>query len=109
MRQLSQGEASISELAEPYDISLPAVLKHVRVLQEAGLVASRKEGRVHRCQLIAAPMKDAAEWIYAYRHFWEKQLDSLAEYLKNTDPREKKAWKKLRTKQNTRSRSIDFF
>ncbi len=101
--RLSRGEASISELAKPYDISLPAVLKHIRVLREAGLVASKKEGRVHRCRLMTAPMQDAAEWISSYRRFWEKQLDSLAEYLENTE--ENTPWKESKRKRIYPSRS----
>jgi DNA-binding transcriptional ArsR family regulator len=82
LARLAQGEASISDLAAPYDISLPAVSKHLRVLERAKLVARRKEGRVNRCRLVAAPMKDAAEWIERYRQFWEEQFDALARFLK---------------------------
>jgi DNA-binding transcriptional ArsR family regulator len=79
-----QGEASVSELAAPYKMSLPAVSKHLRVLEHAGLVARQRDGRVHRCRLRAEPMKDAAAWIEHYRQFWEAQLDSLARYLENS-------------------------
>jgi DNA-binding transcriptional ArsR family regulator len=82
LARLAQGEASVSDLAAPYDISLPAVSKHLRVLERAKLVARRKEGRVNRCRLAAAPMKDAAEWIERYRQFWEEQFDALARFLK---------------------------
>jgi DNA-binding transcriptional ArsR family regulator len=82
LARLAQGEASVSALAAPYDISLPAVSKHLRVLERAKLVARRKEGRVNRCRLVAAPMKDAAEWIERYRQFWEEQFDALARFLK---------------------------
>jgi DNA-binding transcriptional ArsR family regulator len=82
LARLAQGEASVSDLAAPYDISLPAVSKHLRVLERAKLVARRKEGRVNRCRLVAAPMKDAAEWIERYRQFWEEQFDALARFLK---------------------------
>jgi DNA-binding transcriptional ArsR family regulator len=80
-RLARQGETSVSELAAPYKMSLPAVSKHLRVLEHAGLVARQKDGRVHRCRLRAEPMKDAAAWIEHYRQFWETQLDSLARYL----------------------------
>jgi DNA-binding transcriptional ArsR family regulator len=82
LARLAQGEASVSALAAPYDISLPAVSKHLRVLERAKLIARRKEGRVNRCRLVAAPMKDAAEWIERYRQFWEEQFDALARFLK---------------------------
>ena len=80
-RLAQQGETSVSDLAAPYKMSLPAVSKHLRVLQNAGLVLRQKDGRVHRCRLRAEPMKGAAAWIEHYRQFWEAQLDSLARYL----------------------------
>jgi DNA-binding transcriptional ArsR family regulator len=83
-RLARQGETSVSELAAPYKMSLPAVSKHLRVLEHAGLVARQKNGRVHRCRLRAEPMKDAAAWIEHYRRFWETQLDSLARYLEDS-------------------------
>ena len=83
-RLARQGESSVSDLAAPYDMSLPAVSKHLRVLEHARLVERQKDGRVHRCRLRAEPMKDAAEWIEHYRQFWEGQLDSLARYLEDS-------------------------
>ena len=83
-RLARQGETSVSELAAPYKMSLPAVSKHLRVLENAGLVSRQKDGRVHRCRLRAEPMKDAAAWIEHYRQFWEAQLDSLARYLEDS-------------------------
>ena len=83
-RLARQGETSVSELAAPYKMSLPAVSKHLRVLEQAGLVARQKDGRVHRCRLRAEPMKDAAAWIEHYRQFWETQLDTLAHYLEDS-------------------------
>jgi DNA-binding transcriptional ArsR family regulator len=70
LAKLSSGEKSVTELARPFPISMPAVLKHLTHLQKAGLVSSAKKGRVRRFQLIAAPMQDAAEWIANYRKFW---------------------------------------
>jgi len=87
LERLAQGEAAVSRLAEPFDISLPATLKHLGVLEKAGLIARTKEGRVSRCRLVGDPLKDAAEWIAHYRRFWERQLDALAEHLAET-PRE---------------------
>ena len=94
LARLATGEASVTELAKPYDISLPAVSKHLRVLESAGLVARSKDGRVHRCRLEAAPMKSAADWIAHYRQFWEAQLDSLQRYLENSTEKEKQSWPK---------------
>ena len=84
LARLALGESSVSELAAPYEMSLPAVSKHLRVLENAGLVTRHKDGRVHRCRLIAEPMKDAAEWIERYRMFWEEQFDALERYLAET-------------------------
>jgi DNA-binding transcriptional ArsR family regulator len=94
LARLATGEASVTELAKPYDMSLPAVSKHLRVLESAGLVARSKDGRVHRCRLEAAPMKSAADWIAHYRQFWEAQLDSLQRYLENSTEKEKQPWPK---------------
>jgi DNA-binding transcriptional ArsR family regulator len=83
-RLARQGETSVGDLAAPYKMSLPAVSKHLRVLEAAGLVSRQKDGRVHRCRLRAEPMRDAAAWIEHYRQFWEAQLDSLARYLEDS-------------------------
>jgi DNA-binding transcriptional ArsR family regulator len=83
-RLARQGETSVSDLAAPYKMSLPAVSKHLRVLETAGLVSRQKDGRVHRCRLRPGPMKDAAAWIEHYRQFWETQLDSLERYLEDS-------------------------
>jgi DNA-binding transcriptional ArsR family regulator len=79
--RLAEGEAPLSALADPFDMSLTAVSKHVRVLSDAGLVAVEKRGRTRHCRLQAAPMKDAAEWLAFYRRFWEDQFDALARHL----------------------------
>ena len=94
LARLAEGDTSVSELAQPYDMSLPAVSKHLRVLESAGLVTRRKHGRVQRCQLIAEPMKSAAGWIEHYRRFWEGQFDSLARFLDETPRKEQKSWPK---------------
>jgi DNA-binding transcriptional ArsR family regulator len=78
---LMRGEASVSELAQPHRMSLPAVMKHLRVLRRAGLVRQHKVGRLQRCALRAAPLQDAEQWIARYRMFWEAHLDSLDRYL----------------------------
>ena len=94
LARLATGEASVTELAQPYDMSLPAVSKHLRVLESAGLVARSKDGRVHRCRLEAAPLKSAADWIEHYRRFWEAQLDSLQRFLETSTEREHQPWSK---------------
>jgi DNA-binding transcriptional ArsR family regulator len=76
-----RGQASVSDLARPYRMSLPGVMKHLRVLQRAGLVTQRKVGRSRRCRLVARPLKDAEHWISHYRKFWENQFDALERYL----------------------------
>lgn len=79
--QLAEGESSLSDLAEPFDMSLTAVSKHVRVLNEAGLVSVSKRGRTRYCRLEAEPMKDASDWLEDYRKFWIDRFDALARYL----------------------------
>jgi DNA-binding transcriptional ArsR family regulator len=80
--RLARGEASVAELAKPHRISAPAISKHLRILENAGLMARRKSGRVHHCQLVAAPMQEAEHWIEYYRKFWTERLDALDRYLK---------------------------
>jgi len=92
LARLAQGEASVSVLAAPYDMSLPGVSKHLRVLERAKLIARRKDGRIYRCRLAAEPMKDAAEWIERYRQFWEQQFDALARFLEESQREEEKPW-----------------
>jgi DNA-binding transcriptional ArsR family regulator len=81
VQRLTRGEASVGELAEPFDISLPAISKHLTVLEEAGLLVRTKEGRNRRCRLLEEPMREALEWIATYGRFWEGQLDSLERFL----------------------------
>lgn len=82
--RLSEGEASVSELAEPFAVSLPAVTKHLAVLERAGLLEHHKEGRVRHCRLVATPMAAAEDWLSSYRVFWERRLDSLADHFTAT-------------------------
>jgi DNA-binding transcriptional ArsR family regulator len=79
--RLADGDSSVAELSEPFQISAPAISKHLRVLERAGLLTQQREGRGRRCQLLAEPLQEAAEWVEEYRQFWEGQLDRLAEYL----------------------------
>ncbi|MBD3161030.1 MAG: metalloregulator ArsR/SmtB family transcription factor [Candidatus Latescibacteria bacterium] len=86
----AQPEISAGELARPFAMSLPAVSKHLKVLERAGLLRRRKTGRTHRCRLDPGPLASAAEWIEHYRRFWEGQLDSLTEFIEETKPRTRK-------------------
>jgi DNA-binding transcriptional ArsR family regulator len=90
LEHLAQGDRCVTDLARPYAMSLPAVSKHLRVLENAGLIRRRRRGRVHSLKLEAAPMKQACQWIEEYRRFWEGSLDRLDEYLKELQAREKK-------------------
>jgi len=85
LSRLGLGEANVSELAEPFSISLPAISKHLRVLEEAGLLVRRKEGRTHHCHLRPDPLGDAVEWIEEARRFWDDRLDALAQFLEQPD------------------------
>jgi len=82
LARLSQGVLSVSELAEPFDMSLPAVSKHLRVLERAGLIGREREAQWRRCRIDAAPLKEVANWTERYRHLWEGRLDRLDGYLK---------------------------
>src|SRR5450755_1517497 len=86
---LMLGQSSISELARPHRMSLPAVMKHLRVLERAGLVTQKKSGRIRQCQLSAQPLKTAEQWIAQYRMFWENQFAALDRYLAQ-DPRKER-------------------
>jgi DNA-binding transcriptional ArsR family regulator len=80
-RLAHDGETTISDLARPFAMSLPAISKHIRVLEGAGLLERRVQGRQHRCRLQPQPLKDAVDWLAEYRQYWEGQLDALARYL----------------------------
>lgn len=81
LARLARGDALVGKLAQPFDMSLPAFSKHLRVLQRAGLLSQDRQGRVRLCQLRPAPLRAAAVWIERYRRFWTRQLDALAEYF----------------------------
>jgi DNA-binding transcriptional ArsR family regulator len=78
---LAEGDRSVGELAEPFDMSLPAISKHLSVLERAGLITREREGRVRRCSLEREPLADAMQWIARYGRFWEESLDSLERLL----------------------------
>jgi DNA-binding transcriptional ArsR family regulator len=104
LTRLAQGQATVTELAEPFPFSLPAISKHLRVLESAGLLQREIDGRIHRCRLAPEPMKTAAQWIEHYRVFWEKQFDALAQYLKSSEQENPKC-RHPRQPRRTRSKS----
>jgi len=81
LARLAAGEATVGELAEPFAMSLPAVSKHLKVLERAGLIARRRKAQWRPCRLEARPLKDAAQWLEHYRHFWDDSFDRLDAYL----------------------------
>jgi DNA-binding transcriptional ArsR family regulator len=90
LTRLVSGESSVTELAEPFEMSLPAVSKHLKVLEHAGLIKRSREAQWRPCRLDAAPLKDAAEWLGHYRRFWEQSFDRLADYLDELQAKEEK-------------------
>lgn len=85
---LSVREMAVSELAAPFDISLPAISKHLKVLARAGLIEQTREAQVRPCQLRAEPLRDAADWVATYRRHWEESFDRLDDYLKELQARQ---------------------
>jgi DNA-binding transcriptional ArsR family regulator len=90
LARLAAGESSVTELAEPFEMSLPAISKHLKVLARAGLIARGREAQWRPCRLKAAPLKDAADWLEEYRHFWERSFDRLEDYLRELQEKEKR-------------------
>ena len=88
LARLASGEASVSELAEPFEMSLPAVSKHLKVLERAGLITRGRAAQWRPCRLKAAPLKDAADWLEEYRCFWEESFDRLEDYLRELQEKE---------------------
>jgi DNA-binding transcriptional ArsR family regulator len=88
LARLSSGETSVSELAEPFAMSMPAISKHLKVLQRAGLIERGREAQWRPCRLAAAPLKDASDWLEHYRRFWEEAFDRLEDYLRELQQRE---------------------
>jgi DNA-binding transcriptional ArsR family regulator len=99
LARLALGETSVTELAQPFDMSLPAVSKHLKVLERAGLITRGREAQWRPCKLEAARLKDVADWLENYRRFWEESFDRLGDYLrelqaKDAQGREKKHGRK---------------
>jgi DNA-binding transcriptional ArsR family regulator len=89
LTRLASGEASVKELAEPFDMTLPAVTKHLKVLQRAGLITQGRRAQWRPCRLDAKPLREVADWVEQYRRFWEESFDRLDEYLSELQRREK--------------------
>jgi DNA-binding transcriptional ArsR family regulator len=89
LSRLSTGEASVKELALPFDMTGPAITKHLKVLEEAGLISRGRQAQWRPCRLEGAALKDAADWLERYRRFWEESFDRLDEYLKELKKKEK--------------------
>jgi len=98
LARLSSGEASVTELAEPFDMSLPAISRHLKVLEHAGLIARGRDAQWRPCRLQARPLEEASDWIEQYRRFWEESLDRLGDYLQELQKKETKHERSRRRK-----------
>ena len=97
LARLTLGETSVGELAEPFDMSLPAISKHLKVLERAGLIARGRDAQRRPCRLAAAPLHEISDWVATYRQFWEQRLDRLEAYLQETQAAPPSAKKRKRT------------
>ena len=98
LARLATGACSVTELAEPFDMSMPAVSKHLRVLERAGLIARGREAQWRPCHLNATPLKEVAEWTERYRRFWERKFDNLEVYLQELKKKERTHASRQRSK-----------
>jgi DNA-binding transcriptional ArsR family regulator len=96
LSRLASGEASVTELAEPFEMSMPAISKHLKVLERAGLIGRGREAQWRPCRLEAGPLKDVAGWVERYRRFWEQSFDRLEDYLRELKQKKKKNARKQR-------------
>jgi DNA-binding transcriptional ArsR family regulator len=90
LARLVSGEASVSELAEPFDMSMPGISKHLKVLERAGLIARGRDAQWRPCRLEAGPLKEVSEWVEGYRRFWEESFDRLDDYLQELKTKKKR-------------------
>jgi DNA-binding transcriptional ArsR family regulator len=90
LARLAKGQASVTEIAEPFDMSLPAISKHLKVLEHAGLIARGREAQWRPCRLEAGPLKDVDDWVERYRRFWEQSFDRLETYLQELQRKDKR-------------------
>jgi DNA-binding transcriptional ArsR family regulator len=96
LARLMSGEASVTQLSEPFAMSMPAISKHLKVLERAGLIARGREAQWRPCRITAAPLKEVDDWVEHYRRFWTESLDRLDEYLRDIQNKEKKHVRKQR-------------
>lgn len=99
LARLASGEASVTELAEPFDMSLPAITKHLKVLERAGLITRGRDAQWRPCRLEAGPLREVADWVAHYRAFWEESFDRLDAYLRELKEKEQKHDRKQSNKQ----------
>lgn len=106
LARLATGEAGVQELAEPFDMSLPAISKHLKVLERAGLIARGREAQWRPCRLQATPLKDVSDWVERYRRFWDESFDRLDDYLQELQgkrpPKQKQRRSANKEKQHAR-------
>jgi DNA-binding transcriptional ArsR family regulator len=102
LARLVSGETSVTELAEPFEMSMPAVSKHLKVLERAGLITRGREAQWRPCRLKAAPLKDIADWVQHYRRFWEQSFDRLDDYLLELKNKELKNKEQKRGRKQSR-------
>jgi DNA-binding transcriptional ArsR family regulator len=103
LARLALGEATVSELAEPFEVGDPATSRHLKVLERAGLISPGREVQGRPCRLAAGPLKDAADWLEEYRRFWEQSFDRLDEYLRELQAKDKRA-SEVKEKKNDRKK-----
>jgi DNA-binding transcriptional ArsR family regulator len=103
LARLASGEATVSQLAEPFEMSGPAISKHLKVLEHAGLISRGRQAQWRPCRLKADPLKGAADWLEEYRRFWEESFDRLDEYLRQLQANNKRA-SRVKEKKNRRNR-----
>ncbi|MDB6123453.1 MAG: ArsR family transcriptional regulator [Pedosphaera sp.] len=104
LARLASGETSVTKLAEPFRMSLPAVSKHLKVLARAGLITRSRTAQVRPCRLKASPLKDAVDWLEHYRRFWEESFDRLDDYLRELQKQEKNDSTELKEKSHGRKK-----
>ncbi len=97
LSRLARGDVTVGDLAKPFAMTLPAISKHLRVLERAGLISQGREAQWRPCRLEAEPLKEAAHWIEHYRAYWEKSFDQLDDYLRATQSKETKSGRNKRT------------
>ncbi|HEX5082445.1 MAG TPA: metalloregulator ArsR/SmtB family transcription factor [Blastocatellia bacterium] len=104
LERLAEGEATVGQLAEPFEMSLPAISKHLKVLEQAGLIERGRDAQWRPCRIAAGPLKEVADWVGRYRHHWEESLDRLDEYLRDLQSRESQN-RKLKTREEKHGRT----